>query len=1186
MYISKLEILGFKSFATPTVLQFGKGITSVIGPNGCGKSNVVDAIRWVLGEQKIHLLRSEHMTDVIFAGSKNRKPLNYAEVSLTIHNDDGILGVAYTEVLVTRRLYRDGNSEYLLNNVPVRLKDIQDLFVDTGMSTDAYSVIELRMVEEILNEDKTKRKHLFEEAAGINKYKAQRKSAKRKLDATKEDLDRLEDIIYEIDNKVKGLRRQLKRYEKYEEYTDELRALETTQAQSCWYEYEDKIAPLEKQLTNDQLNQKETGKQLGIEESMLQTYKQDADRIELKLNEVNQELQQKNEGVNKLNASLLVLQEKTANAMSNSHRMEEEIELARARITANKEIRDRLHDDVGEDNPEIVTLRARLDEMKKSMETARQECDLAEEEFEKVRQTLRGAQLITGETQQRILRLRDNKKQYSKFQEEEISRRKNSVAHTGKQKEQVEGLQAQRDILDREFTLMEAEQGDLEKKVDFSRQKIQEEQQELGHLRTALERNQNECSFYKELVESLEGFNPGIKYVLRHMKHPGNLGVLADLLTVDATYQTAIEIALGNAAKFLVTKTKSDALDIVDELKEKRKGRITAAPLDVIRQRVRPVPQFPYFGNYVIGPAMDYVSASDEVSVLIDYFLGNVILVTSLRELPREAVRDGRFRYVTPDGDFMEQRGMIKGGRHAKAYRQILGRQDKIQELTAASDVLIKDIDTAKGHIDHLRKDEARGKQLLQELSVKSRQQQANRLELEKQVSALSYAVTHQDDVLQEMDEKIRNYAVQIVDLDAQLQESEDNLVAYHAQEEQAAADLEHNKKNYERLVLLRDQSNNSYQDMRIQVISLEKEKDNVKYQYKNAVETIREMTDQVAKLQQEKIDLQETVNSNSSEIKTLELKLEQLKDQREDVRGKRDKVYEDQKMKRDQIHQVEDSISQRYQSREDVFQTLRELEVKLNDYKMRQTQLKQSIFDRFHIDILKKPYEPMDMDRREMDDKIQKLTHRLELIGPINMAVKEEYNEQSTRLTFLKEQLADLHDAENSLEETILKLDTEARKKFSAVFERIRENYQTTYKLFFPQGACDLRLEGSADPLDASVEIFSRPKGREMKSLRALSAGEKALTAIALLFAIYLVKPSPYCILDEVDAPLDDSNIKRFASAVKHFADRTQFIIVTHNKLTMNACDYLYGVTMQEEGVSKIVSVRFTDPEYDNLTS
>ncbi|MFO7840834.1 MAG: hypothetical protein R6V48_01545 [Fidelibacterota bacterium] len=345
-------------------------------------------------------------------------------------------------------------------------------------------------------------------------------------------------------------------------------------------------------------------------------------------------------------------------------------------------------------------------------------------------------------------------------------------------------------------------------------------------------------------------------------------------------------------------------------------------------------------------------------------------------------------------------------------------------------------------------------------------------------------------------------------------------------------------------------------------------------------------MRKRIEEINGQRNELESLIEEGEVNTRSLQKVLDDLRSGREEQREKRDKIYKTLNAKREQIREVEETIAAHYRHREDVFETLRELEIKLNDMTLRQEQLKQRMFDRYHIDILKRPYEPLDMDMQEMEEKIQKLSRRIELIGPVNMAVREEYHEESSRLDFLREQREDLQGAEATITETIDKLDIEARRQFLEIFSQIRENYKKTYKLFFEHGECDLRLEDSADPLEANIEIFSRPKGKQMmKSLRALSGGEKALTAISLLFAIYLVKPSPYCILDEVDAPLDDTNVKRFTHALTHFTENTQFIIVTHNKLTMNACDYLYGITMQEEGVSNVVSVKFKDNELEKLT-
>ena len=1184
MYISKLEIVGFKSFATKTVLQFGQGVTAVIGPNGCGKSNVVDAIRWVMGEQKTHLLRSESMVDVIFSGSKNRKPLNYAEVQLTIHNRSGKLGVAYTDVQVGRRLYRDGSSEYLLNEVPVRLKDIQNLFVDTGMSNNAYSVIELKMVEEILNEDKSQRKLLFEEAAGINKYKSQRRSAKRKLDATQEDLARLEDIVYEVESNVRSLKRQLGRYEKYEGYAEELKKLEITLAQSNWYDYEDKIAPLEKQLANNQVKNEETGKQLGIEEAMLASYKSELENIEKDMQNVNDVLQEMNEKINGESSKRLVWQEKIANAQRNKERLITEKENAVIRLNTNKELQENLSSQLGEDDPELIKMREELETAKTNFEDVQQIFQNATQKLDDLRQDVREQQNRLADVQQQVLRLRDQRKQFARLQDEELRRREQLILRSGTQEEQVLSLK-------KELEIKEKELNDINESVDGHEQQrkkvdneIQELNSELIHRQTAYERNRSDAAFYTELVESLEGYNPGVKYVMKTLKHPGIRGTVAELISVEDEYTTAIEIALGNVAKYLVADKKSDAMDVIDELKRNKRGRVSIAPMDVMKKRVNPPLKNPFKDGNVLAHAIDTVTAEKENQLLIDYFLGNVLIVKSIRDLSEAALKDSRFRYVTPDGDYMDQRAMIRGGKGSNTSQQIIGRQEKLGELNKIAETLKTELDEAKAQLENKEKERLA---LIKEIGERSRHSKLmlqERLDIEKKMSALSYAVEHQHESMEEIDAKIEDYAKRILEIDRQVTASEDLQQTIKADEAKAQTDLERFRAEYSGILTKRDQLNVELQDMRVALIAREKEKDNVRFQYKNATATIEEMSKRLDEIEEQNRDLEMLIEDGEKTMSSLEIVLVTLKHERDKEREKRDFIYKQLSAKRDQIQKVEQTIAENHRRREDAFETLRDLEVKVNDLHLRQNQLKERIFDRYHVDILKRPYEPLDMDRHEMEEKIEKLSRRIELIGPINMAVREEYNEQSTRLNFLKEQREDLLGAEASITETIDKLDTEARKQFSEIFTQIRENYKKTYKLFFEQGECDLRLEGSNDPLEADVEIFSRPKGRQMKSLRALSGGEKALTAIALLFAIYLVKPSPYCILDEVDAPLDDANVKRFTHALEHFTEKTQFIIVTHNKLTMNACDYLYGITMQEEGVSSVVSVKFKDNELEKL--
>jgi len=1177
MYISKLEIFGFKSFAHKTQLNFGEGVTSIVGPNGCGKTNVVDAIRWVLGEQKSSLLRSDVMTDVIFNGSKHRKPLNYSEVSLTIHNNRGVLGVAYNEVIITRRLYRDGTSEYLLNNTPVRLKDIHDLFVDTGMGFDAYSVIELKMVEEILSENKDSRKHLFEEAAGINKYKSQRKSAYRKLDATREDLERLDDVLYEIKKNVSGLKRQLNRYQKYQEYADELRDLEIRLGQKNWFTLQDQITPLQNQLERNQVRQNETSRQLGIEESMLSTYRKEEEGLSKSLEIHNQHLNELNRVLADLKTRAMVLEEKIHNATISIGRLKEERELALQRKAANEKIRDDLKVELDKNDPRMESLRADYEKAREAYEKMEEITREITSRVDDMADQVREKQAALNHIEHQRTRLLDQLAQFRELLERDEKRRIELEEENQGRIQTLNDLGKRYQKAETSVDSVGKSLIDLEKDISAHAESTRLLREEIMEAKSKHEQVRKELVFYRELVESMTGFNPGVRYVLKELNHPGIKGTVADLLHVKPDYATAIEIALGNIVKYLVADTKNSALDVIDDLKKNKKGRVTVIPMDLVRERLRKPREFTHWDDNVIGPAREYITAEPGAELLIDYFLSDVILVHSLRKIPRKTLQEPRFRFVTPDGDYLEHRGLIKGGRSESGYQNIIGRREKIH-------ILEKEEKELSGQIRSL--EESHRNSEVKEQNLKSQRAaltetlkkwERERLEAEKELSRIRYASDHNQQRIRELNETISRYSYQIEDSDVTLKKLEIDKEKAAEALEKARRMLEEVQNQNQGALKEKDDLFKKVQDLRVRLISEEREKDNTRLRYNNALDIIREMEQRIEEIEGNLQTAEETLVQSEKELQITRMDSEKQQDIFHSEEEKRLKIADQLKSKREAIFKIEQSIAEQHKNREDTFQTLRDIEIKLSELQSEQNRIRDRILERYRIDILKQEYQHRPEDDFEIEEKIERLRHRIEMIGPVNMAVKTEYEEESARLKFLTEQKEDLLESEKSILETIQKLDTTARKQFREVFDQIRQNFGKTYGLFFPNGSGDIRLVGNSDPLEAEVEILSRPKGRDMKSLRSLSAGEKALTAIALLFAIYLVKPSPYCILDEVDAPLDDQNVARFTKALKHFTERTQFIIVTHNKLTMEAADYMYGITMQEEGVSKIVSVNFT---------
>lgn len=1175
MYISKLEIFGFKSFPQKTILQFDRGITSIVGPNGCGKTNIVDAIRWVMGEQHTTLLRSTKMTDVIFSGSKTRKQLNYAEVALTIHNNEGILSVAYTDVVVCRRLYRDGTSEYLLNDVPVRLKDINDLFIDTGMSTNAYSVIELKMVEEILNVDKTHRKLLFEEAAGINKYKSQRKSSFRKLDSTREDLERLEDIIYEIEKNIRSLKRQLKRYEKYEEYSEKLKDIEIQYAQMKHEKLEKLIKPLEKQLSENQVKRKDTGKQLTIEESMLERYRKDMDKIEVRSSNITENINELKDTISKNDSQYLVWDEKLQNARVNIDRLDEEKANSESRIKSNEKIRDELSNQLNKNDPQIKLLEKEYDGKKKKDEEIEKEYQKINDRLtaiqnDKIEKNRKAAELL-----QKKNRLKDQKENFLQLSEEQDQQKSELEKQVSQNKKDKIIYTEQKSKVDKEIKINQEKLSSAEKERTSIDKNIDLQKEEINKLNSQLDRNKNEKEFLSGLMESYSGYSSGVKYAIKTIKHPKVLGTISDLIKVDKKYSAAVEVGMGDIAGYLVTETKKAALEIVEGINTKKEGRITIVPIDTVQKFITKSIKYDNKDSNIIGYAKDFIKFDKKAKVLIDYFLNDLIIVKSLKKIPNKLLNENKFCFVTLEGDYINKKGIIKGGRGSK-FQNLVGRKERIKSLKRSAEKIESEILSANNNLKKDQQSLLTIKKTIEKIIAEIKKLKDIQNETDKKIDKAEFSIEQYKKSFDNIEQKTSTYSYKLQDIEKSLKEliKENKNAELSISETETRFNVAKNK--YNEISEIKEKYFQETQETRIKLITIEREKETTNFRFQNAIDTIKELSNRMKIIEKELKSFQDIIEQGKLEQKKLKIDLEKLNDKLNVVKNDEIKVNSEYQKKKKQIYEVEHSITEKHKNQENVFQSLRDIEIKLNEMKTEKDQLIERIKDRYRIDILKKEYIISDLSEVEMQVKIEKLKNQIELIGPINMAIKTEYEEESTRLKFIKEQKEDLVEAEESILETIDKLDKEARQKYIKTFGQIKQNFVKTYDMFFPDGNCDLKLVGDPDPLEADIEILSRPKGKEMKSIRALSGGEKALTAISLLFAIYLVKPSPYCILDEIDAPLDDMNVERFNKALLHFTDRTQFVIVTHNKMTMKAANYLYGVTMQEEGVSKIVSVRF----------
>lgn len=1170
MYISDLNIHGFKSFAKKDNLKFGEGITAIVGPNGCGKTNIVDAIRWVLGEQKYSVLRSGKMEDVIFSGADTLKPLSVCEVSLVVHNNKGKLPLEYNDVEIGRRVFRNGDSEYFINRTPCRLRDIQDLFVDTGMGADAYSVIELKMIEQILSETTDDRKRMFEEAAGINKYKQQRRSTLRKFEAVRTDLERVNDIMAEVESKVKALALQLKRFERHSKLTDELRQREIALAFIKIKEYEETAAPLKKKIQDFKHLKESTATETTIHENELDQLKTVYQTQQNELDEIRNEIAEEVEKRDAAQKDVLVATEKKRSAEATVERLERETTVNENRIA-------QLDQHVKDYQLETEELLPKIDEQLAIYKKEKSAFDSIDEKYKKAQTELDALQDKRWAEQRKIT---DQESLYHRTEE-----------LLSEKEEQLNSLNDKHVLMNSSISEIQKERTDNEKAVKSTEAQCEKENARLEKassdvmglevdeqeairkdhtLKTKADVLENQIQFYTNLLESKEGVASGVKYVLDNPNEFKSIhGVCAELMSVNKQYQTVIESVLGNTASCLVVKDRTVALSTLNKLKEGKRGSASIIPLKEFTQKSNTSFKTPK-NKHIIASAIDVVTSDKKYDSLIGALLGRVLIVDDLAKAVKDESLIG-WDLVDMDGTFAGSNTILK--RSGKG-NGLVGRKEKLDAL--------------KGQLSQNRKDQKDLEKTLSQIKSKLEKARTDKDVLKSTVSALNSELQIiEQNILQQ---KIRQeqFEEQLTAISGEMDETKATISSLKAslkkltpsakKGEKILEDLakQLTKANDELLAIRtqRDEFHKQVQDLRIDVLNLENQRDNLQFQKRTAEESIQELTHR-----------QGEISTEIAELKRSQKELEKLAADGEKILTKANAVVQKKRSVLDlkketvqetfnEIEVIQSKIRDEQHSRENLLEDLKNAELEITEIEQRIKLIAERIKDRYDDTIPKQLN--VDDSVFELEERIEKINRSIENIGPINMAVKDEHEAETERLELLEEQKVDLEQSEENLRETIQEIDKEARKLFMETFDQIKINFEKLFSMFFEGGKGSLTLVGDPDPLEADIAIHAQPPGKKNNTLRMLSAGEKSLTAIALLFSIYQYKPSPYCILDEVDAPLDDVNIRKFTKVLEAFADETQFIVVTHNKLTMEAANYLFGVTMEQKGVSKLVSVKF----------
>ena len=1170
MYISELELQGFKSFAHATKVSFDSGITSIVGPNGCGKSNIVDALRWVLGEQRPSLLRSSAMSNVIFNGTAKKKALGMAEVSLTFVNDKGILPIEYSELTITRRLYRSGDSEYLINGTSCRLKDIMELFMDTGMGSDAYSVIELKMVEEILNDKNNDRRKLFEEAAGVTRYKDQRKRSLRKLEETRKDLQRIDDLLIELRKKTRSLEIQAEKAIKAKGYKKELEKLDKALTLYDYERIQQELNPLIERINSAELEKNELQQKL----NSLETNDEQARKALLEKERAQAEAQRRVQSLAE------AVQEATT-----------QIRIAQQRIESEEKVLSEYKRDIEQGNKDLAELQKvrthsqeKLEEFateqagsEKSLEDSRVIYSQTQQQYSKVRHEIYELEVQVSAAKNELSKLQARRiKIESKLEntegnleriEAEIYNLNNEIATIAKHQSQVdEQLETKLSQRNQQEKLLEEARV---KKEQFAHTQ-NETRDQIRSLKSDLASAESECHLLQDLVASNEAYPSSVQYLLEEQRFNfKNMTTVSDIFSTDETYAIALESALGPILNYLVVDTMDEVLAATKLLKDHKKGLATFIPLQLLAATY----------DVADGSLFHHVNSKTKYSALKQLLLGN-ILVFEDAELMNKSKLKKEWSSVSLQGDVRNQYSFYTSGSkstHAgirvslnTKIERLEKKQVKIQKELHKLTEYLEQIQSKSSHIDlpSLNK-------VLKDLEQQIRTLEQQKHSMSSKVQVYQKNITNQVKGKNSLQSNEGNAQQELANIAPSQKEIEQKLDRFNHK-------LEQQKSLLESLEEQRSGAQSRYNDAQLKHQDIINKTENHEREIQRAQISINEVEQRIRR-REERIDkANEHINFNTEQVTSSKDKLAQSNTKKEKADQVLSETQEAAAIERGSINEIEKQLKEIRRQKEVNIELVHHLNMAKEKMDLQSERLRDHVWESYGLLIKQLQTEPLSEKEspKEVKERISWLKQKVNSLGEVNPLAIEEYEEESKRLNFYKEQIEDLTKAEIQLLETIDEINTTATERFNQTFEKVRENFQIVFKsLFSADDLCDLIIEEDAeDPLEARIEIKAQPRGKRPSGISQLSGGEKTLTAIALLFAIYLVKPSPFCVLDEVDAPLDDANIERFAKMIKEFSNDTQFIIITHNKKTMSKAEMMYGVTMPETGISRLVGVRMED--------
>lgn len=1179
MYLKRLELQGFKSFADKTILELMPGITTVIGPNGSGKSNISDAIRWVLGEQSMKSLRGTKSLDIIFAGTQNRKSLGFAEASLVFDNSDGALPIEYTEVTVTRKIYRSGETGYYINKVPCRLKDVLELFMDTGIGKDGYSIIGQGKIDEILSNKSEDRRHIFEEAAGIVKYRTRKQESEKKLEHTKLNLLRINDILAEIEGNLEPLQMQADKAKKYLNLREELKNIEIG---LFVYNIEKYKQDLEKVVQDIEIMQS----QCNDEEGRLERVKILKEELKSSIDEITETIEnmsnigfESQKQIEQLNSDINVAKTRIANNNENNDRYLKEIEEQNAKI---QELKD-----------EIEQKEAKKDNLKQNKEKFEKELNEKQAELDKLTEKLSSKELEIEGYKHTVEENTDKKYElqseinaqninYQNFEKRQVQIKQEMQSTIS----ELDGTRLNKEDIAKQFNEIENKKNkaqnslnEVAKQREEANQKIKSFESNINILSSEMRIKESRLKFLIETEKEKEGYIKSVKSLLKDCENikelgKGMNGVLANIIEVPDDLQTAIEMCLGASLQNIVTETETDAKRLVEHLRKNNLGRASFLPISSVRGKK--LDKIKGNESGVIGIASDLVKYNKKYEQIILNLLGRTVIVDNMDTAIKVAKQNGyTFRIVTKEGDLINPSGAITGGSVAKKTVNILGRGKEIEKLE-------KEIKNLKQKIEKLEND----KQNYEE-SIEGILELSANLEKELQEIDITYATEKQkvisiNENIEKLEKRLNRLKEEKANLEKQkeeaistkgdLQVEINKIVEQNEELSKIITEFAELNKDDQKYI---DDLNFDITNLKISVSSFDESEasiqeiqERINQELENAHTSIENKNTQIEQIKKDNEELEKSIQE------TLQ-KIEEVKESVNSSSSKIEELKKERAQKSEKLSKQEDEITAKFKVIEDLKGQLVKLDVK-------KTKIEEDING-----IINKMWEEYELTPNNAEQyqkpenvaltqrRVNSLRTEIRELGSVNVDSIEEYKNLKDRYDFMSEQRLDLENTMSKLRKVISDMTQIMKEQFKEKFKVINKNFGEVFAELFGGGKAELTLEDEENILECGIDITVQPPGKKLQNMMLLSGGEKAFTAIALLFAILKINPAPFCVLDEIEAALDDVNVFRYADYLKKFTDHTQFLVITHRKGTMEVADTVYGVTMEESGISKLLSMK-----------